>query len=71
MQNLHLFDKYKCAKKPAKKLCNESLCFKGRIPYTAKHAAMYIGSGYHSFMVGIREKCNLKVGTGQFKYSYK
>ena len=71
MQDLRLFGKYKCAKKRAEKLCNESLCFKGGIPYTAEHAAMYIGSGYHSFMVDIRDKCELKVGTEQFKYSYK
>ena len=64
MQDIRLFDKYKCYKEYAK-LCNGSFCFikkKKKISNTSKHAAMYIGSGYHSFMVDIREKCNLKVG---------
>ena len=72
MQGLPLFGKYKCTKKKhAEELCNSSISFNGKILYTTKHAAMYIGSGYHSFMVHIRRKCYLKVGTEQFKYIYK
>ena len=71
MQDLPLFTKYTCAKKPDEKLCNQSLSCKVNIPYNTEHAAMYIGSGYHSFMADIRKHCKLKVGTEQFKYSYK
>ena len=60
-----LFCKYKCAKEDAKedaKLCNGSFSFnEEKISNITKHAAMYIGSGYHSFIFDVREECK-KVG---------
>ena len=46
-------------------LCNDLSYINGSLTYDSKQKCTIIdiGSGYHSYMLDIRKKCKLKVGT--------